>query len=78
MKFEIWVEGHITHGNCGGEKLMRTAEADTFQEACIKAFEGNEWFRFIDGKPCWWGCQLFPTQEEAHKKFGDKWKRPRG
>jgi hypothetical protein len=74
MKFEIWREGYATNGQRSGEALMRTVEADTFQEACIKAFEGDDYFRFIGGKPCHWGCELFPTQEEAHKKWGDTWR----
>ena len=34
--------------------------------------EADDWgdYSFYEGKHFLWGCQLFPTEEEARKSFG--------
>jgi hypothetical protein len=74
MKFEIWSEGYAATCDRGRACLMRTVEADTFLDACVKAFDGNKLFCANQGEkdylPTYWGCRLYPTEQEARREFG--------
>ena len=66
MKFEIWVGRYISKGKCGGVSLRREeGEGGTFQDACIRAFEGDPHFQVYSGRCFHRDRELFPTQEEA-------------
>lgn len=74
MKFEIWAEGYVATGEHAKACLMRTVEADTFLDACIKAFDGDKSFCANQDKedcpPSHWACRLYPTEQEARRAFG--------
>jgi len=69
--FEIWQEGFLIQG-MGGQSTRASYigrfKADTFQEACVKAFGENEYFS--PEHLTFWGCKLYDNEEEARKAFG--------
>ena len=70
MKFEVWMEGFACSGE--GERanaiLQSTQEADSFQEACEKAFQDDP--NFDATHLTVWGCRLFDNEADARKAFG--------
>jgi hypothetical protein len=70
MLFDIWRSGYIATGGRDNEALLfSNVEADTFEEACVKACAFSRYFSA--DPPRYWGCQLYPTQHEANAVFGD-------
>lgn len=70
MLFDIWRSGYVAQGNRDNEALLYSnIEADTFEEACVKACANDQFF--TPNPPMTWGCRLYPTQHEAHACFGD-------
>jgi hypothetical protein len=71
--FEVWAEGYSATGDRGYHRLMGTAEAETFKEACDAVFaEADKEVReFYDPKRLsYWACRLFDNASEAAEAFG--------
>jgi hypothetical protein len=70
MKYEIWMEGFALsgEGEQGRAHLHGVQEADSFKEACEKAFEGDSLFN--KERLSYWGCGLFDSEAAARKNFG--------
>lgn len=49
-------------------EFVAEVEADSFQEACDKYFEGN--LLYNSQYLSLWGCGLYETEEEARRLFG--------
>lgn len=68
--FEIWQEGFLIQGmdSPAGASYIGRFKAETFKEACVKAFGENEYFspEYLT----FWGCKLYDNEEEARKAFG--------
>lgn len=83
MKFDIWTEGYLATGMEGiparAKLVAKDVEGKTFDDA-VKNWVASQdpqeledsWgdYSFYEGKHFLWGCQLFPTEEEARKSFG--------
>jgi hypothetical protein len=67
-KYTIWREGfHVMEGKAGAS-FVAEIEADSFQEACDKHFQGQDLY---DSKRLTeWGCRLFEKEKDARKSFG--------
>ena len=83
MKYEIWVEGYCATGMEGipakAQLVANNVEGKNFDEAVKNWIDSQdkEWLKkhwgeytYCNGRHCLWGCQLFPTEEEARKSFG--------
>lgn len=75
-KYEIWMEGFRLNGEGeeAGANLLGEAEGDTFRDAVTRWLAENPIykidFRIDNGSMSIWGCQLFPSREEAARTFG--------
>lgn len=75
MRYSIWSEGYRATGESSvASKLAEDIEANSFLEACQKwvdrSGERKAYFDIVDGKPHFWGCQLFDNEEDARVNFG--------
>lgn len=77
MKFDIWVEGYCATGGSSTAQLMASnVEGKTFRDAVLNWYNSNPeeiekgWGSFNEKKLSFWGCRVFPTEEEARKSFG--------
>lgn len=70
-EWEVWIEGYAATGELATASLQGRAEADTFEEACIKVC-GDKLDKDRDGKPKMsiWACRLFPSEGQARVSFG--------
>lgn len=70
--WEIWAEGYAATGESGTAQLMGHAEGKTFRAACKTLAEQDSAFRsYFNAKQLtYWGCGLFPTEEQARRTFG--------
>lgn len=69
MIFDIWVEGYATTGDRSPcRHVCSGIEAETFEEACQKVFQGDTYYNSSSNTH--WGCQLFDNQVDASKSFG--------
>lgn len=68
MNFDVWSEGYAATGESGGAVYHGQATAASFREACVKVLGRNE--LFDPTRLTYWGCRLFPTEEEARRSFG--------
>ena len=66
--FKVWMEGYSVNGNRATAKFKGKFQANTFQEACDMAFEGDKYYD--RDKLDVWGCKLYPTEDEARVNFG--------
>jgi hypothetical protein len=68
-KYSIWAEGWAANGDGYNlAKLVGRVEAETFLEACQEWGKSQpNYFRITDGKPYYWGCQLFDNETDARK-----------
>jgi len=71
-KFDIWVEGYEVTGNKSEARLVGTAEADTFAEACAALMSLPPWNdgNFNPEQLTYWGCRLFDNEPDARKAYG--------
>lgn len=71
--YDIWSEGYQATGDSGKATCHAVGvKANSFKEACDVFFSINS---ISDGnfnleKLTYWGCSLFPTEDEARKSFG--------
>lgn len=83
MKYDIWSEGYLATGMEGipakAQLVVEGAEGKDFGDAVQRwvASKDKEWlinhwgdYSHHDGHHFLWGCELFPTEEEARKAFG--------
>lgn len=70
--FEIWMEGYSITGCDGKHILLGTSKGETFREAVINWINKNPNQKSLFNKEnlTIWACRLFPTEEEAAKRFG--------
>ena len=70
--FEIWSEGFSATGNSGTAQRWGNAVGRTFKEACLEYSRGDANFDnyFNLNRLTFWGCKLYPSEEEARKSFG--------
>jgi hypothetical protein len=72
-KFEIWNEGYAASGGSGKAQYLGSFEADTFQEACMKAMKELEWdidTYYDPAKNSFWDCRFYNNEVDARKSFG--------
>lgn len=69
-KYEIWSEGCMVQGMDSPAKasLVAVVEAESFQEACDKHFEGN--YCYNRRNLTHWGCRLYDNEAAARASFG--------
>ena len=65
-RFQIWAEGYAATGDSGGAMFLGEVWAKTFKEACDLYFKSDALYK--GGR--YWGCRLFPSEEEARRSFG--------
>lgn len=70
--YNIWSEGYCATGGSGLHFLLGTSKGNSFKEAVINWVNNDlDCKRFFNkDKLTFWGCRLFPTEEEAAKSFG--------
>lgn len=71
--YDIWMEGYNITGNSAGACYVGSAEGSTFRKACQNYAGANPgWaLHYYDPKSNdYWGCGLFPTENQARKAFG--------
>lgn len=76
--YSLWK--HIIYGQkvivlLGGSSLhflLGTSKGNSFKEAVINWMNNNPDYKkfFDENRLTYWGCRLFPTEEEAAKSFG--------
>lgn len=69
-RFNVWCEGYACTGERARAIFLGEIEANTFIQACEKAVEEKSLFSVRDGKPYYWGCQMFDNEKRARKTFG--------
>ena len=71
-EYEIWCEGFLSTDGNGKAFKLGNAKGVNFLDACKNHFAENpsKYFRITNGKPIWWGCQLFDNEKDARKSFG--------
>jgi hypothetical protein len=62
------MEGFAMNSERGPAHLHGIEEADSFREACEKAFAGDPLFN--KEALSYWGCGLFDNETDARKNFG--------
>lgn len=70
--YNIWSEGYCVTGGYGKHHLLGTSKGNTFKEAVINWMNNNPDYKkfFDENRLTYWGCKLFPTEEESAKSFG--------
>ena len=75
--YEVYMEGFVTNEASCGASYIGYGRGDNFVEAaknaCIKRFgekSTEKFFQIYDGRPFYWGCEMFDNYEEAAKNFG--------
>lgn len=75
--FEVWSEGYMATGEQGIATFRGKAEAETFNEACIKVVgdkldkdSQGDYIYGLGNKYSIWGCRLFDNETDARKSFG--------
>ncbi len=67
----VWAEGFAATGQSGQAQIMGTAYAETFQEACDMLAREQGWGSLYNTENrSYWGCSLYPTEEQARVTFG--------
>lgn len=70
--YNIWSESYCATGESSLHFLLGTSKGNSFKEAIIN-WVNNDPDRkkfFNEDKLTFWGCKLFPTEEESAKSFG--------
>lgn len=65
-RWDIWRDGFAATGD-GRQppaRMHEGVEAETFREACVKAFAGDRHFT-ASPELAWWGCALHATEAEC-------------
>ena len=70
--FKIWSEGYSATGEYGTHSLLGTSKGNSFKEAVINWMNNNPDYKklFDENRLTYWGCRLYPTEEEAARRFG--------
>lgn len=70
--FEVWIEGYTATGQHEQAYTLGTFEANTFEEACMKAMIANNWdlSSYNAKSNSYWACKFFDNEEEARKSHG--------
>ena len=66
--YNIWMEGFAATGESAPASFVGTVQANSFKEACQKAFEGNS--SYNPERNTYWGCRLFDNEAAARRSFG--------
>lgn len=71
-RWEVWAEGYSATGEYArASRLAFNVAADSFPEAVQRVAELSPHFELYDlEKLTYWGCQLYPTEEEARRSYG--------
>ena len=66
------MEGYCATGNRSCAKLIGTATAETFEEACVSVLASRADLQqyYNAQRNTVWGCRLFPTEGAARASFG--------
>lgn len=70
MTFEIWMEGFRISGGEAKASYVGKAEGNNFREAVINWYSKHFSSTFDAEHLTDWGCELFPSEEQARKRFG--------
>ena len=74
VPWDIWVEGYACTGGSGGAWYAGTAKGKTFSEAVLALRDKNpkfaEYHRQTGTNHYHWGCECYPTEQEARKTYG--------
>lgn len=70
MHYEIWMEGFMMNGGGAGASKLGDAEGKDFREAVFNWYKEHPSPNFDPIHLTEWGCGLFPTREEAQRRFG--------
>lgn len=70
--YNIWSEGYCATGGYGTHLLLGTSKGNSFKEAVINWMNNNPDYKkfFDENRLTYWGCRLYPTEEEAARSFG--------
>lgn len=70
--YNIWSEGYCVTRGYGTHQLLGTSKGNSFKEAVISWMNSHPNYKdfFDEDRLTYWGCRLFPTEEEAAKSFG--------
>jgi hypothetical protein len=71
MQYNIWIEGfHIQGSDRVGASFVGSAEGKNFRDAVINWYKSHPTGCFDSKNMTDWGCGLFPTEQEARRRFG--------
>lgn len=66
--YNIWMEGFSMTGASDSARFVGTFEADSFKEACQKAFVDDPYYN--PKQNTYYGCGLYDNEADARKSFG--------
>ena len=66
--YNIWMEGFCATGAKAQASFIGTVEANSFVEACQKAFEKDPYYN--SAQNTYYGCGLYDNEADARKSFG--------
>ena len=73
-EYEVWSEGYACTGQSAPHEYIGKAKAHSFREAgriVMKEHLGDEYKEYYDPiRNTYWGCNLYPTEEQSAKTFG--------
>jgi hypothetical protein len=68
--YEIWREGFRIQGESGPAEQLGIASGKNFREAVLQWYEEHPDTNFNPDTLTFWGCNHYPTEQEARKTFG--------
>lgn len=66
--YNIWMEGFRMTGAKSQARFVGTFEAESFAEACQKAFGKDPYYN--PKRNTYYGCCLYDNESDARKSFG--------
>lgn len=66
--YSIWMEGFNITGSIARASFVGTFEANSFKEACQKAFKDKSYYDSESNT--YYGCHLYDNESDARKSFG--------
>lgn len=69
--YNIWSEGYCVTGGYSKHILLGTSKGNSFKEAVINWMNNTPDYKkfFDENRLTYWGCRLYPTEEEAARSF---------
>lgn len=65
-KYEVWMQAFVDQGDCVVGGFLGEAEAESFEEACVKVMQPKQdEYWSIKNPTVYWGCMLVDNETEA-------------